>query len=39
VAGGSPPSGWDTPGAGPESVSLWSLAEDVVFATVPEERD
>lgn len=38
-AGGSPPSGWDTPGTGPESMPLWSPAEDVVFATVPEERD
>lgn len=38
-AGGSPPSEWDTPGTGPESMPLWSPAEDVVFATVPEERD
>lgn len=36
---GSPPSAWDTPGAGPESMPLWSLAEDVDFATVPDERD
>ena len=36
---GSPPSGWDTPGMGPESMPSWSPAEDVVFATVPEERD
>lgn len=38
-AGGSPPSGWDAPGAGPESMPLWSPAEDVVLATIPEERD
>lgn len=38
-AGGSPPSGWDTPGTGTESMPLWSPAEDVVFATDPEERD
>lgn len=38
-AGGSPSSGWDTPGTGPESMLLWSPAEDVVFATAPEERD
>lgn len=38
-AGGSPSSGWDTPGTGPESMLLWSPAEDVVFATTPEERD
>lgn len=38
-AGGSPSSGWDSPEAGPESIPLWSPAEDVAFATVPEERD
>lgn len=36
--GGSPPSGCDTPGTGPDSMPLWSPAEDVAFATVPEER-
>lgn len=36
--GGSPPSGWDTPGTGPEDMPLWSPA-DIVFANVPLERD
>lgn len=38
-AGGSPTSEWGTPGAGTESMPLWSPAEDVVVATAPEERD
>lgn len=37
-ADGSPPSGWDTPGTGIESMPLWSPAEDVAFATDP-DRD
>lgn len=38
-AAGSPPSGWGAPETEPESMPLWSPAEGVVFATVPEESD